>query len=114
MTKLKLWFYRFTAVHFCVTAVTGVLLYFRPLEEREGWYSEELKELLVGLHNGELWSQLLFENPYLSGLPIGLILAASLIFFSLRKQFRKGESDRVGPSDNRQSMQASDAPCLRD
>ncbi len=84
---MRIWFYRFTAAHFCVTAITGILLYFRPLEDRAGWYSEGIKELLVGLHNGELWSQLVFDSRYLSGLPIGIILAATLIVYSLKKRF---------------------------
>ncbi len=25
---MRIWFYRFTAAHFCVTAITGILLYF--------------------------------------------------------------------------------------
>lgn len=87
---MKTWFYRFTAVHFCLTAISGVLLYFRPLEGREGWYSEQTKEWLVGLHNGELWSYFLFENRYLSGIPIGLVLATTLVFFSVRKIRSKG------------------------
>ena len=82
---MKNWFYRFTAAHFCVTAISGVFLYFRPLEDRAGWYSEGIKDLVVGLHNGELWGHLLFDNRYLSGLPIGLILAALLILRSIRK-----------------------------
>ena len=85
--RLKTWFYRFTAAHFCVTAMSGVLLYFRPLEHRAGWYSEEVKEFLVGLHNAELWGQLLLDNPYLSGPPIGIMLAAVLIRKSARKVF---------------------------
>ena len=59
---MKIWFYRFTAVHFCLTALSGLILYFRPLKGREGWYSEQTKEWLVGLHNGELWSDLLLGN----------------------------------------------------
>ena len=81
--KIKLWFYRLTAIHFCLTATTGVVLYFRPLDDREGWYSETLKEILIGLHNGELWGHLLFDNRYLSGLVIGITLSAALIFFSI-------------------------------
>ncbi|MGH9338156.1 MAG: hypothetical protein ACRD1R_00840 [Acidobacteriota bacterium] len=85
---MKAWFYRFTTVHFCLTAVTGILLYFRPLDDRPGWYSEQLKEVLVGLHNGELWSYLLFGNRYLSGLLIGVALALVLIYQSTRKAGR--------------------------
>ncbi len=93
---MKTWFYRFTAAHFCLTALSGVLLYFRPLEGREGWYSEQTKAWLVGLHNGELWSYLLIENRYFSGIPIGLVLATTLIIFSVgkikgRRRQRPGE-----------------------
>ena len=44
---MKSWFYTFTAVHFFLTAISGVLLYFRPLDGREGWYSEKTKQVLV-------------------------------------------------------------------
>ena len=82
---MKSWFYTFTSVHFFLTAISGVLLYFRPLDGREGWYSEKTKQVLVGLHNGEFWGHIIFENRYFSGLPIGIILAVTLIFFSIRK-----------------------------
>ena len=78
---MKIWFYRFTAVHFCLTALSGLILYFRPLKGREGWYSEQTKEWLVGLHNGELWSDLLLGNGLFSGIPIRLVLATTLILF---------------------------------
>jgi hypothetical protein len=79
------WFYRFTAVYFIVSAVTGLLLYFRPLAgERPGWYSERLKEFLIGLHNGELFSWLLTGNRYWSGVVIGAALAFALIRFAVR------------------------------
>ena len=82
---MKSWFYTFTAVHFFLTAISGVLLYFRPLDGREGWYSEKTKQVLVGLHNGEFWGHIIFENRYFYGLPIGIILAVTLIFLSIRK-----------------------------
>ena len=88
-SRLKTWFYRFTAAHFCLTAITGGLLYFRPLDDREGWYSESLKEILVGLHNGELWGRLLLDSRYSSGLPIGFILASVLVYFSFRTFFNR-------------------------
>lgn len=81
---MKVWFYRFTAAHFLLTAISGVFLYFRPLEGRAGWYSEQTKTLLVGLHNGELWSQFILENRYVSGVPIGIVLATTLIIFSVK------------------------------
>ncbi len=78
------WFYRFTAAYFLISATTGVLLYFRPLkDERTGFYSDELKEWFVMLHNGELFSWLLTGNRYWSGIVIGLALAYALIRFSL-------------------------------
>ncbi|HLV02165.1 MAG TPA: hypothetical protein VKZ59_12910 [Acidobacteriota bacterium] len=83
---MRLWFYRFTAAHFCLTSVTGILLYFRPLDDRPGWYTEGLKEILVGLHNGEVWSHLLIGNRYPTGLAIGLVLAVTLIRFSLKSR----------------------------
>ncbi|MDA2924595.1 hypothetical protein MYX65_08065 [Acidobacteria bacterium AH-259-L09] len=92
---MKSWFYRFTAAHFCLTAITGLLLYFRPLDDREGWYSNEVKEVLVGLHNGELWSYLLFNNRYPSGLLIGIILGVSLITFSVRKTSINRRNNKV-------------------
>ncbi|MDA2938430.1 hypothetical protein MYX75_09230 [Acidobacteria bacterium AH-259-A15] len=92
---MKSWFYRFTAAHFCLTAITGLLLYFRPLDDREGWYSNEVKEVLIGLHNGELWSYLLFNNRYPSGLLIGIILGVSLITFSVRKTSINRRNNKV-------------------
>ena len=89
VARIKTWFYRFTAAHFCLTAVTGGLLYFRPLDDREGWYSGPLKEILVGLHNGELWGRLLLDSRYSSGLPIGIMLASVLVFFSFRTFFNR-------------------------
>ena len=78
-------FYKFTAVYFLVTATTGLLLYFRPLPgERAGWYSEDVKEALVLLHNGELFGWLLARNRYVSGLVIGAALVVTLVRFSLR------------------------------
>ena len=96
---MKIWFYRFTAVHFCLTSVSGMVLYFRPQDGSEGWYSEQTKEWLVGLHNGELWSDLLFGNGLLSGIAIGLVLSTTLILFSvrsLRGQQRKDPGQRNG------------------
>ena len=96
---MKIWFYRFTAVHFCLTALTGMILYFRPQNGSEGWYSEQTKKWLVGLHNGELWSDLLLGNGLLSGIAIGLVLSITLILFSvrsLRGQRRKGTGQGSG------------------
>ena len=96
---MKIWFYRFTAVHFCLTALTGMILYFRPYDGSEGWYSEQTKKWLVGLHNGELWSDLLLGNGLLSGIAIGLVLSTTLILFSvrsLRGRQRKGSGQGNG------------------
>jgi hypothetical protein len=83
-------FNRFTAAYFVVTAGTGLLLYFRPLEgEREGFYSARAKEYLVMLHNGELFSYLLSGDRYASGLAVGSALAASLAAFAW-KALRRG------------------------
>ena len=96
---MKIWFYRFTAVHFCLTALTGMVLYFRPHDGSEGWYSEQTKKWLVGLHNGELWSDLLLGNGLLSGIAIGLVLSITLVLFSvrsLRGRQRKGPEQGNG------------------
>ena len=96
---MKIWFYRFTAVHFCLTAISGLILYFRPHSGSEGWYSEQTKEWLVGLHNGELWSDLLLGNGLLSGIAIGLVLSITLILFSvksLRGRRRQGPGQSNG------------------
>ena len=53
----------------------------------------------MGLHNGELWSDLLLGNGLFSGIPIGLVLATTLILFSvrsLRGQRRKGPGQGNG------------------
>ena len=96
---MKIWFYRFTAVHFCLTAISGLILYFRPHGGSEGWYSEQTKEWLVGLHNGEIWSDLLLGNGLLSGIVIGLVLSTTLILFSvksLRGRRRQSPGQRNG------------------
>lgn len=89
MGKAKLWFFRFTAVHFILTGLTGVALYFRPGENRPGWYSEQVKEILVMVHNGEWLSALLLGRPVWSGLAIGLCLSATLLWFSYRRLVRR-------------------------
>lgn len=78
------WFYRFTAAYFLVSATTGLMLYFRPLQgERPGFYSEDLKERLVQLHNGEWVSKWMVGNRYWSGVLIGSALAFALVKYSL-------------------------------
>jgi hypothetical protein len=79
------WFYRFTAVHFVLTALTGILLYFRPGGTRPGLYSEGVKEWIVMIHNGEWISFALFGRPFVSGIALGLVLATMLIKFSSRR-----------------------------
>ena len=72
-----------------------MLLYFRPLQdERAGFYSDAVKEWLVGLHNGELFSWLLTGNRYWSGVVIGLALAYALIRFSLSSLRRPSSRSR--------------------
>lgn len=78
------WFYRFTAVHFIVTSVTGVALYFRPGGNRPALYSETVKEWLVMVHNGEWISHVVAGAPFISGIVLGVALSAVLIRFSLR------------------------------
>lgn len=80
---MKLWFYRLSAAHFIVTALTGLLLYFRPGRRRPGIYSDEVKEWLVMIHNGEWISSLLLGSPFYSGIVIGLLLSFALIGFSI-------------------------------
>jgi hypothetical protein len=78
------WFYRFTALHFIVTAVTGIALYFRPGGARPALYSDRAKEWLVMVHNSEWISYVLFGNPFVSGIAVGSALALALVRFSLR------------------------------
>lgn len=80
----KLWFYRAAAVHFLFTAATGLALYFRPLQDRAGLYSADVKEWLVMVHNGEWLGHVLVQNRYLSGLVLGLLLAIAATMFSVR------------------------------
>lgn len=89
MKTVKLWFTRVATVQFVFTAVTGLLLYFRPLDDRAGWYSKDVKEWLVMLHNGEWVTQVLLHNRYVSGLLVGATLAW-LVLGSARKTFKKG------------------------
>lgn len=84
MDALKKWFVRVAVFQFCVTAVTGLTLYFRPLEHRSGAYSSDVKEWLVMLHNGEWVGQVLFGNRYVSGLVTGAVLAFFVARFSRR------------------------------
>lgn len=89
MKTLKVWFFRVATVQFVFTAVTGLLLYLRPLESRAGWYSNDVKEWLVMLHNGEWISHVLFDNRYVSGLVIGATLAW-LVMSRARKSLKPG------------------------
>jgi hypothetical protein len=87
--RLSRWFYRFTAVHFVITSLTGVVLYFRPGNGRPGWYSDNAKEWLVMIHNGEWLSYTLFGRSVFSGLLIGSVLAMALIGFSTKGMRRQ-------------------------
>ena len=89
METFKKWFVRLAVFQFCVTACTGLVLYFRPLEHRAGAYSAELKEWLVMLHNGEWVGELLFGNRYVSGLVIGGALAVQVARYA-RRTFAAG------------------------
>ena len=88
--RLKIWFYRVAAVQFVVTALTGLLLYLRPLDDRAGFYSKGVKEWLVMLHNGEWLGFVLFGNRYVSGLLIGAVLAVLVSRLALRTLRRPG------------------------
>ena len=91
---MKLWFYRIAAAHFIVTAVTGLVLYFRPGGARPGLYSDAVKEWLVMFHNGEWISFVLLRQPLFSGLVVGAVLAVTLIRFSARMLLRRtGDAD---------------------
>ncbi|MBI5366289.1 MAG: hypothetical protein HZA54_04570 [Planctomycetes bacterium] len=81
---MKLWFYRLTALHFLLTAATGMALYFRPGRARPGWYSIEVKEWLVMFHNGEWLSYVAFGKPVFSGVLVGSALATALILHARR------------------------------
>ena len=81
---MKRWFYRFTAVHFIVTALTGLVLYFRPGGARPALFSADVKEWIVMVHNGEWISNLLFGQPFVSGIVVGVLMAIALVRFSAR------------------------------
>ena len=78
------WFYRLTAVHFVVTAVTGLVLYFRRGGGRPGLFGDDVKEWLVMIHNGEWLSYVVCARPVYSGLAVGLILAVTITRHSVR------------------------------
>ena len=82
-------FVRVAVCQFCVTAMTGLLWYFRPLERRVGAYSSDVKEWLVMLHNGEWVGQLVSGNRYMSGLVVGAVLSCFVARFA-RRTFRGG------------------------
>jgi hypothetical protein len=95
--RLKEWFFRFTAAHFVLTSLTGVLLYFRPGGTRPGLYSDQVKEWIVMVHNGEWISFALFGRPFVSGILMGLVLATVLIRFSSQR-FRHRRQPALVPS----------------
>lgn len=86
------WFYRLAAAQFLVTAATGLALYLRPLDDRTGAYSTNVKEWLVMLHNGEWISQALLGNRYVSGLIVGGVLAALVVKFAWRVLADRGRA----------------------
>ncbi len=92
---MKNWFYRFTAVHFVITALTGIALYFRPGGGRPAFYSETVKEWLVMVHNGEWLSYSIVGNPFISGIFIGAILSTALVRFSLRAIVKPSSADKA-------------------
>ncbi len=79
VSRAKLWLYRAVAVHLAVTALTGLALYARPLDDRPGLYGEVVKEWLVMIHNGEWIGHLLFGRRWLTGVAIGAALAWPLL-----------------------------------
>jgi len=81
---LRKWFYRVAAAQFLITAVTGIALYFRPLDERAGAFSHSVKEWLVMIHNGEWITELLIGNRYVSGVVVGATLATLTVRFAWR------------------------------
>ena len=81
---LRAWFYRLAAAQFVATSVTGLLLYFRPLDDRTGVYPEKIKDWLVMIHNGEWITHLLLSNRYISGLIVGVTLSVLVLRFALR------------------------------
>ena len=101
---MKLWFYRIAAAHFIVTAVTGLVLYFRPGGARPGLYSDAVKEWLVMIHNGEWMSFVLLRQPLFSGLVVGSVLAVTLMRFSARTLLRRNDAADV---------QATESPPIR-
>ncbi len=97
MHSAKTWFYRLTAVHFLVTAVTGILLYFRAGNGRPGLYADATKEILVMIHNGEWISHLLAKRPFISGIAIGGALAYALCKFAVRGLVRSLGERTIAP-----------------
>jgi hypothetical protein len=85
---MKVWFYRLTAIHFVATALTGVLLYFRPGGGRPGLYSEWAKEWFVMIHNGEWLSHVVLGRPFYSGIVVGAVLSGVLVRFSVQRLCR--------------------------
>jgi len=75
---MRRWFYRIAGVHFLVTALTGVALYFRAGPGRPGLYGDGVKDVLVMVHNGEWLGALLVGRPFVSGILIGVVLGGLL------------------------------------
>ncbi|OGQ21931.1 MAG: hypothetical protein A2138_20435 [Deltaproteobacteria bacterium RBG_16_71_12] len=79
ISRTRLWLYRAVALQLAVTALTGLALYARPLDDRLGLYGKTAKEWLVMVHNGEWIGHLLLGNRWLSGALIGALLAWPLL-----------------------------------
>lgn len=91
ISRTKLWLYRVIALHLAVTAITGLALYARPLDDRSGLYGKAVKEWLVMIHNGEWIGHLLLGNRWLSGLLIGAALAWPLLRHARRALFQPAD-----------------------
>lgn len=93
--RVRLWLYRLAAIQFGITALTGVALYFRPLDDRAGLYGKVVKEWLVLIHNGEWIGHLLFGWRYVPGVLIGVVLAWLTLRFVRRALVRRPEDPRA-------------------
>jgi hypothetical protein len=103
MLAARRWFFRFTALHFIVTALTGVALYVRPGGARPGWYSEQTKEILVMIHNGEWLGYVVLGRPFVSGIIVGSALAVVLIRFATRALWAPRKlTERLVPQGGRE------------
>lgn len=98
ISKTRLWLYRAVALQFGVTALTGLALYARPLDDRAGLYGKTAKEWLVMVHNGEWIGHVLVGNRWVSGLIVGLALALPALRYA-RRALRRPAADPRGLDD---------------